>query len=357
MKGIDIPPALEAQAAKWLGQRDRGFTPQEQAAFDQWLKADPSHPSALAEMERSWITLDKLSASAAASGEPDPNALAPLRRPYHWVAPSILAAAAAVALLIFLKRPVSPSLIEERPRQDYATFAGGHARVTLMDGSVVELNGATAIHVQFTATERLVRLAQGEANFQVAKNPGRPFIVTANSVAVRAIGTAFDVCLHPDTVEVLVTEGKVGVERVSGVGPQNPRTPLALSDRNGTLPEQVENTVGVLTAGHRIVVPTAGNAPFPAAASLSETEISHALVWQQRLDLEETSLTDLVDQFNRHNSRKLVIAGPELGAMRISGSFSTDNEDAFVRLLESTFGVTVDRDSPDCIVLRKEKQK
>ena len=53
----------------------------------------------------------------------------------------------------------------------------------------------------------------GEAYFTVAKNPGRPFVVAAGGVGVRAVGTAFNVRLDSDAVEVLVTEGRVQVSR------------------------------------------------------------------------------------------------------------------------------------------------
>ncbi len=85
-------------------------------------------------------------------------------------------------------------------------------RHVLEDGSVVELNALTKLDVQYTPTERRVRLVRGEAYFIVAKNPQRPFRVSANQVTVQAVGTAFSVGLDPKELSVLVTEGKVRVE-------------------------------------------------------------------------------------------------------------------------------------------------
>ena len=68
--------------------------------------------------------------------------------------------------------------------------AVGYESRALDDGTVVELNGGAEIEVQFTAAERRLRLVRGEAHFQVAKNPLRPFVVEAGGVAVRAVGTA-----------------------------------------------------------------------------------------------------------------------------------------------------------------------
>jgi transmembrane sensor len=62
-----------------------------------------------------------------------------------------------------------------------------------------------------------VVLERGEAHFQVAKNPARPFVVVARGVEIRAVGTAFSVGLESTRVEVLVTEGQVAVETASGI--------------------------------------------------------------------------------------------------------------------------------------------
>lgn len=65
--------------------------------------------------------------------------------------------------------------------------------VTLEDGSVVQLNAASAIAVEFTEKRRVIRLLRGEAFFQVAHGADRPFTVMAGTTSVTALGTAFDV--------------------------------------------------------------------------------------------------------------------------------------------------------------------
>jgi len=82
-----------------------------------------------------------------------------------------------------------------------------------------------------------VRLVRGEAHFTVAKNPARPFIVEAGGVAVRAVGTAFDVRHADGAIEVLVTEGKVHVRaaraarRIQVPAPAPIATPLVAGER------------------------------------------------------------------------------------------------------------------------------
>src|SRR6185312_8533669 len=89
-------------------------------------------------------------------------------------------------------------------------------RKTLVDGSVVELRDTAEIAVDYAGPLRRVTLRRGEALFQVAKNPARPFVVKAGGLEVRAVGTAFSVQIDGAAVDVLVTEGRVSVNQAGG---------------------------------------------------------------------------------------------------------------------------------------------
>ncbi|RXK87003.1 FecR family protein [Filimonas effusa] len=96
--------------------------------------------------------------------------------------------------------------------------AGGGYTIVLEDGTKVFLNAASSISypVHFLAGERNVFL-RGEGYFEVAKDAKRPFIVTANNISIKAVGTAFNVdCKrYANTKSVLttVTEGAVLIGR------------------------------------------------------------------------------------------------------------------------------------------------
>ncbi len=84
--------------------------------------------------------------------------------------------------------------------------------ITLLDGSKIILNSRSAIRISqsYHKNERRVEL-EGEAFFEVASIPDRPFIIDLNGSSVEVIGTAFNVRSDPNssTIEVAVTEGKV----------------------------------------------------------------------------------------------------------------------------------------------------
>jgi transmembrane sensor len=88
------------------------------------------------------------------------------------------------------------------------------SRVILSDGTRVWLNcGSTLKYRTIYGEKKREVYLDGEAYFEVAKNPSRPFFVHASSVVVRAIGTVFNVKNYYDdkTVETTLVEGKVEI--------------------------------------------------------------------------------------------------------------------------------------------------
>jgi transmembrane sensor len=329
-----VSEEIQDAASAWLARRDRGLSAPEQDAYLEWLYANPLHGRAVVQLERVWTSLNKLEEwRPAHSAVPNPDLLAP-RRPsrLYWLT-TALAAAAAVALAFYVWLPARPAAAPHRE----AIVHPGPERLTLADGSIVELNQGAKVDVRFTPAERLVELIKGEAHFTVAKNPNRPFIVSAANVAVRAVGTAFSVARSPQEITVLVTEGKV---RVDDMSPGPGRPPREISQ---------------LTASQRVVV----NTPAPneaLAAQVSEVtpaEVERALSWQGlRLEFADMRLGDVVGAFNRYNRQQLAVADEETAAILVGGNLRADNVDGFVRLLDSSFGVSAFRDG-NRITLRK----
>jgi transmembrane sensor len=86
---------------------------------------------------------------------------------------------------------------------------------------------------------------------------------------------------------------------------------------------------------------------------VTPAEIERALSWQGlRLEFVDMPLGDVVAEFNRYNLRKLVVGDAKTAAILVGGNFRADNVDAFVRLLDSSFGVTAFQRG-SAIVLRR----
>jgi transmembrane sensor len=201
----------------------------------------------------------------------------------------------------------------------YATNVGAIDTVPLADGSHITLNTDSRIRVDLAPGERRIELDRGEAFFQVAKDPARPFVVKVGNKRVIAVGTQFSVRRDDaGDIRVAVSEGKVRVETDSPAG----------------------SAVPVLVAGD--VAQTAKTEVFvrPHATGEVEEEMS----WRSGyITLRDMTLADAVAEFNRYNKRKIFIEDPALAARRVGGMFRANNPQAFLWFLNSELGVEADQ--------------
>lgn len=312
-----------AAAADWLARRDRGLSPAEQDEYLQWLRDDPRRAAMIAQHEATARRLQSLARwQPSTSSEPNPDLFA---RPHKSRRVMVLfgTIAAAAALIVGAIAWRKPPAISS-PVAAASPTLRINERQTLADGSEVELKDGSRIEVEFSSGLRQVRL-QGEAHFKVAKDASRPFVVHAGGVAVRAVGTAFNVRLGAGTVDVLVTEGKVSVAPVVA-------QPVAPEERA---------SLRMVEAKQRVVVSLDQPALIPVAMEVTPEQIRETLAWQApRFEFDGTPLADAVAEFNRLNpTRRLVLEDVALGRQPISGTFRVDNVEGFVRLLEVTLGV------------------
>ncbi len=333
---------IAQEAAQWVLRQDRGLSAEEQDGLSQWLAADPRHRAALAGHRWGWEELDRLAGiQTSVHAVPDPDLLAP---PQRWLAPVLgrfglwaaLPLAAALAVGLAFWRGGAPAAAPARVETLSAPLAGPIPQHILEDGSVVELNRGAQLAVEYSPRERRVRLERGEAHFQVAKNRERPFVVRAGGVAVRAVGTAFDVRLADRSVDVLVSEGRVRVDHAAGPRP-GVRVPA-------------------LDAGQRAVLEWDKPGTPAEVTTLTDSQVEERLAWRPRLlDFTDAPLGQIAREFNRHNTVRLVIGDPELAGVRLSVSFRSDNAEGFVRLLQSDFAVRATRRGDFELVLSHEK--
>ena len=339
-----LDDAIESAAAEWLVRHDRGLTPAQQDEFLSWLAASAAHRESFERHRSMWGDFNALKQWRPEHGTvPNPDLLARHRRPsaWRWATPALLAAAAVALLLVWpptTRAPENATVVFE---------AAAYRQETLPDGSVLDLNRGAHVVVQFSAAERRVLLVQGEAQFAVAKNPARPFVVRAGGVDVRAVGTAFNVKLAGPNLEVLVTEGTVHVSQQAVVAP---------AASAGSAPTAAPVVLAALTAGQRTVIAAAPVSAPPVVGPASVPEIARLLDWQPHLlDFESTPLAEVVETFNRRNPQRLVIGDEELRSLAIVASIRSDNVEGFVRLLEGTMGVRAERTQAGEIVLRRAR--
>ncbi len=307
---------IEAEAARWVWRLDRdGRVPELEIQLEAWLAGDARRRGAFLKAESVWTLLDR--AGAAAS----PSSSAKSARP---VSRRVLLAGAGGAIAAALVAGGVLILREDR----FSTGIGEVRRVPLEDGSAVAINTASAVEVAFQRTQRTVRLRDGEAWFQVAKDVRRPFVVEAGAVRVRAVGTAFSVRRRANGADVLVTEGVVEVWA-----------------------EGASRAPSRLRAGQGAFVDTSA-VVRPAVAA--PEAVDRKLEWRYgKIDLAGETLSEAVADFNRYNERKLVIADPGIADERLYGAFNTGGPDAFAAAVGASLGVEVEVRGGEIILGRR----
>lgn len=345
------------QAAEWFVRLGRGALSRgDRRAFEHWY-ADPDNAAAYAAVERSWHL-----AGQAAAGESTSNAArrhgmiesaraGGARRRPRWLPAeqssakaNLVRTAAATALAIvtgallwsavtFSGRTTSaPDVAASQPAppETYVTAVGERSTVTLRDGSQVSLNTDSRLRVSYSASTRRLELLAGQALFEVTTDAQRPFIVVAGNHQVVALGTAFDVRLDAQTVQVTLIEGSVSVE--------------------GSAPDGKTGRATRLDPGQQF------RADGPEAPEVRHARLEQVTSWREgRLIFSDEPLAQAVAEVNRYSTRKIVLDDATLAALRVSGVFHTGRPDSFVEALTNYFGIVAAADpASGGIVLRPE---
>lgn len=237
-------------------------------------------------------------------------------------------AAGLVVLAGLSQRHFTRPAAAPAPDEGRSSFVVAPVTRILPDGTRVQLKQGARVDVEFTPERRRVALWTSEAHFEVTKDAARPFIVAAGGIEVRAVGTAFSVQIGPRAIEVLVTEGRVAVERAAEAS----ETPTRASV--------------VVDAGNRVVVEIApvpaGALPVPVLA-VSASEQDQRLAWRvPRLEFSGTRLGEAVAMFNRHSRDQLVL-DPALAHLQLSGTLRADDVDSLLLLLRNEFEIVETR--------------
>ncbi len=301
---------IESSAAAWVARMDNApLSPVDQERFDSWIAEDRRHLGAYAKATAVFAHFDR----AAALG-PQIESMRHPQPPRSWVrrgwplAASVVAAGLLAALFLTSRGAVELQTQSAQVRQ-----------VPLLDHSTVTLNTSTRVRVVFTDAQRTIRLLEGEALFDVARDPVRPFVVEVGDTRVRAVGTAFVVRREPaGKVRVLVKDGVVEVSRGGAAG---------------SGPVQV-------AALHQVEV---AEQQVSAVAAVSARALTRPLNWQDgMIHLDGMSLREAAAEFAHYGPVRIVIEDPELASRTITGRFSVNDPVGFARAVASSFDAQAD---------------
>jgi transmembrane sensor len=353
---------LEEASTWFVAFRGEVLTENSRQEFQDWLKRSPEHIRAYLEIASVYAdvpapvegrTPPELIAKAKSS--PDSNLVAWLpggiatqslqepprrssrnglrrsERPFvlRVIAVAMTLAIVALGAWIYVQRNV------------YATGIGEQRSINLPDGSILELNARSKVRVAFHDRQRDVDLLEGQALFRVAKDHNRPFVVHVGATGIRAVGTQFDVYRRRTDTTVTVLEGRVAVlSGRTGPVPATEATPESAAPEPPSTAASVPVTQGegeiLLAAGEQaIVTPT-------HAEKADRPNIPAVTAWtQHQLVFDATPLSDVVEEFSRYSSRRLVIDSADLAGFKISGQYTSASPDSLLHFLSLQKGVVL----------------
>jgi transmembrane sensor len=346
--------ALEEVAARWHERLQHEPVPQRlRMAFSRWLDKAPENRTAYAAVDRVWRFARSAAHDARILELRHETALRLTRKASHrprsvgWAAAATILACLGGVLLYTQRARLLDWSGSSRTAGVYETAVGERLTVTLVDGSRVTLNTDTVLRPAFDAHERRVVLERGQALFEVAKDSAHPFVVETAQRRFVAVGTAFDVRIDGERVQVTMLEGTVRVER--GWPGETASLPAnasdAMSDRAA-----VKSVVATITAGEQLTMLD------ERQDRIQVTEPDRVTSWRRgQVIFEASRLADAVAEINRYSSVKIELAEGALADLRISGAFATGRPTVFVEAMTSYFPVDATIVDDDTVLLSSRK--
>jgi transmembrane sensor len=306
-------------------------SPEEVGEFMSWVRASPSH---MHDLLRAIAKIDRVHQQLASSNERslpertvrltacDPSLRrSSARMSWQSVSTYLAAACCAVAIVGVVVFALSFRSVEK------LNTAYEWKTQSLSDGTVVQLGPRTELVVEYSRSTRSIRLIHGEAMFEVAKNPNRPFIVSTESATARAVGTRFAMSAESAEQSVItVDEGVVAVKRSGDASGDDLRVTLRAGD-------EVRVTPGRDLSVHPV-------------------DLDAALAWtRHRLVFHHKSIAEAVHEFNRYNSTQIVMRDPAQTRGTVDGNFHADEPESFARFLEDQGVASIVRQDATTLLL------
>ncbi len=317
------------QAADWFARLNtREVSAADLEAFRVWRK-EAGHKEAYDEVDALWRRSEALKADpdiqdalAAALVRADTAPASRRAKPGFRPIVGLGLAAAVVAL-------VGGGVFVLRGAQSYATDIGQQRLVRLADGSTVRLDTNSKLEVRLKAGRRDVRLVRGQALFQVAHDPARPFVVEADGASVTALGTRFDVKHETGGVRVTLVQGSVEVRAREGSAPK----------------------VWRLQPGQAVSTSQPAATPRPV-------DVDVATSWTQgRLVFQALPLTQAVAEVNRYSHDRIELEPGPLAGQPITAAFNAGDTEAFVAAVAEVHDLKITRPEKGVIRLSEARTK
>lgn len=303
---------------------------QERQAVDQWLEADPENKNYFKELSTLWNTSQSSGSFQKEWLKKDwskvqsrideirikaPNKVAKQRSLVYTLARLAAVIVLGIGIYFFARQ-----LSDEAPVQE--TIASASIKtLTLPDGSKVTLNAnAKLTYPETFDTEIREVTLKGEAFFEITPDVNKPFLIRTNNITTEVVGTSFSVNSNINKVVVTVVTGKV----------------MLYEDRPSAI---------AMVAGEQ------GIYSDKVLEKRINTDLNF-LSWKTNvLTFQNTPLTKVVDDLNRHYGQQIRIASDMLEHCTLTSTFQNQALEEILHELQVLFSIEIER-SGDTIILK-----
>lgn len=329
--------ALLDEASDWVSKLDRGLDENELVFLGEFLDQPEARELFLDLAKMS----DQLNALATLAEDLPTQRKKSFTRVYQFALAAMLLISVSLVLL-FDSSPTqnaapSPKAIV------YETLKGEQSVVKLEDGSDVVLNTGTELKVVFADSGRLAILVRGEAYFDVASDPYRPFSVVAGDHLIQAVGTSFSV-YYPTRgpIEVIVEEGIVRVKSdasAASKAAENEQTSPTLIVGGSPLEA---GQLGLFTGDTGTVL------------RIDSDSLDAQLSWRQgKLVFRGETLERALADVSRYTTTEFEFLDEDAKSIAVAGVFQSGDVDGLLRTLAANLGITYQRIDEDRILISR----
>ena len=312
---------LEA-ACEWVTFLDKGLSHSQYEELRTWLEEDPLNKSELFEVASLWDKLDELNRLSELF--PNTTKQNTSYKKYLYAAASlVIVSFVSFYITFFMSNEVVKSTQLVNLNTSFQTGIGQSQTFALADGSELTLNTNSIANINFTKSRRVIDLQQGEIHINVAHDKSRPLDVIVDNNRFQAVGTAFSVQRKKNEIELIVTDGKVKLEKI------NTAAEPSLSAKSQ-----------IVSKGEATDVALKGEAPV-LVKKINNEDLIAKLSWRKgKLIFRGEPIEQVMAEIERYTSMSIRLEEDDkLKSVRVAGVFKTGDVAGLLSALNENFGI------------------
>lgn len=314
---------VEQEATEWLARLRAGHS-QDQQAFEDWYASDVAHADAYDHVLRSWDATRRASDTPLGRAR---HSQSPGQSGHRRFVRASIAAVIVVTLMGVAIAALGLGIPGSSAAYAFETGKGEIRTLRLADGSQLTLDTDSAVRATFTPGQRRIRLVRGRARFDVARDPGRPFVVETRNGIVAAEASNMDVGLDSGGTTVTIWRGEANVRDAFGV-----------------------RHIAMLAAGQSLELDRHMPAVSPKMAHAADARWASGM-----LSFENAPLADVITAANRYAKSTTLLSDGDVSILRFTGTFKATDTVGLAHMLAAMFHLKCDQSRAGKIVLSRSR--